>query len=196
MDAGDWLTGKGRVLEPPSVGFLTTDRLNVARIPIKSRKATWDYYKDELPFKKQLLEYVDHLDDHRQDGQGLLLCGKSGYGKTSAACLIAMEVIKRNGYPMYVDVRRLAPLELGKYGPERKRKLRTTCFLVIDDLGAEATKEVGASMLEAILRSREQRELPTIITTNYDGDEVENRYGEGCKRVITDMCEHVPFTEE
>ena len=165
MDAGDWLTGKGRVLESPSVDYLTTDRLNVARIPIKFRESTWDYYPNNVPHKKLLLEYVDKLDEHREDGGGLLLCGESGVGKTSAACLIALEVIKRNGYPMYVDARRIVPLELGKYGPERRRKLRTCCFLVIDDLGSETTKDIGAGLIEGVIRSRDQRILPTKKTT-------------------------------
>ena len=49
-------------------------------------------------------------------------------------------------------------------------------FMVIDEVGKETETKYSNSIFEDLLRVREEKELPTILCTNYSATDFQNRY--------------------
>jgi len=65
---------------------------------------------------------------------------------------------------------------------------RTIPILIMDDLGAHNYTEWSRNRIYSILNYRMNEQLPTIITTNLDFDEIEQHLGERtCSRLLQ-MC--------
>jgi DNA replication protein DnaC len=149
------------------------------------------------------MKFVGNLDEQRKSGMGLLLHGTTGKGKSSAAMLVAKEIIRRDGFPLIVDAWEIPRIEIED--KELAHKMHATSFLVIDDLGAGAGKEAAQAFVEQLIRDRDARELPMIITTNLfpvmetdvpekDRDKtLGSVVGEACARVILERCMKVNF---
>jgi len=187
-----------RELKDPDDSRLTPARCHLARIKKKWWKTRWDHWGDDFPPKGKLLKFVERLDDLRKSGTGLLLHGITGRGKTSGAMLLAKEVIRRDGFPLVVDSWEIPKIEIED--KELSHKMHATSFLIIDDLGAGAGKESAVSFIEQLVRDRDARELPMIITTNLlpvmEGDNEKTLgsvVGEACARVVLERCMKVKF---
>lgn len=175
-------------LSDPSDDWLTDERLTLARLPRVQQESKWSYYPDNALYKKALLEYIDNLEEYRKKGMGLILYGSTGKGKTCAAVLLAMEIIRRDGHPLFERYSEIARIEMDAEDELRRSKLRDAAFLIIDDFGAGPGKEATAAMVEEILRSRQADRLTTIITTNMDKKEMLELFDEPCVRVIKEIC--------
>ena len=136
--------------------------------------------------------------------QSMLLIGKSRKGKTRTA----MELMKREAYkgdyPEFKTAERLAGTlgeGMGKSRATHQRLIdhfTKVKILIIDDLGKEnITARVQSDMFE-IFNSRFEHERLTIITTNWNGDELEARYpdAELAKPLIArfrEFCQPITF---
>lgn len=122
---------------------------------------------------------------------GLMIAGTYGTGKTHLAAAIANELIGkktpvicmtmidlldkiRETYNTYRDAR------TGNYDGEFSeasllQKYQDVPLLIIDDIGSEQPTEWGISKIFAIINARYEGYMPTIVTTNYSGDELERR---------------------
>jgi DNA replication protein DnaC len=56
--------------------------------------------------------------------------------------------------------------------------LESAPMLVLDDLGVEASTDSSADILQSLVTTRFADQLPTVITTNLDGQTFRQRYGE------------------
>lgn len=117
---------------------------------------------------------------------GLLMRGKTGLGKTHLSLSIASEVIDKGYNVMYISApdlfRRIEREHFGR-GPEDADTLSVVIdadLLVIDDLGTEIESKSKFCMqtLYNIVNDRLNSQRPTIISTNLDHDELEQRYDE------------------
>ena len=195
-----------REMKEPDDDRLNPKRCHLARIKKKWWKVRWDHWSDDFYPKQRLLKFVANLDHQRKTGSGLLLHGTTGKGKTSAAMLIAKEIIRRDGFPLVVDAWEIPKIEIED--KELAHKMHATSFLIIDDLGAGAGKEASQAFVEQLVRDRDARELPMIITTNLlpsmeeeipeedkkDKDKTLGKVvGEACARVILERCMKVKF---
>lgn len=112
-----------------------------------------------------------------REGRGsLLLMGGVGTGKTTIAaaacrCWVELATIPlMSTCDLLAD--RLKQDESYKYEVAYHKGL-----LALDDLGTEG-KVYGEESLPFIIYRRYERNLPTIITTNYDSKRLAERYGE------------------
>jgi DNA replication protein DnaC len=151
--------------------FATLAVIN-ANIPIKYRHFTFDTFHSKNLTKSvnKLRKYVDNIDKNKKAGTGLYLWGNSGSGKTSLGCIVLMEAIKKN-YSCYfcvVDDYRKA---LFSEDSDTLDKIRTSQFLMLDDIGREFQDSKGfiGSYIDDLLRFRTDNLTPTIITSNKDG---------------------------
>jgi DNA replication protein DnaC len=126
-------------------------------------------------------------------GLGLLLVGKPGHGKTTLASVVLQEVVRRSKPEvwgetdglskkpiLFVDYPKLLRIQQRSWkdedGPEAilmeqvygDSKLDSIQLLVLDDLGKEHRTASGwaENTFDAVLRSRYNAGLPTIVTTN------------------------------
>ena len=141
---------------------------------------------EDAAYAKRLREYVLDLHKHERSGYGVLLWGKHGSGKTSAASRLLIEAMARG--PIQVRFETVDDIEWYARNRNETTKegariwdllTRDTQFLVIDDLGAEDDAEWKAPALANVLSQRYNRLLTTILSSNLDPELLAER----CPRV-------------
>ena len=149
---------------------LTRGIIERTRVP----QRFWHVTYDEVPesVRHHLGNYLRSIDEMLDDGEGLLLWGPNGVGKTSVAALIAFEVSRRGGTAYFVTAEslRLASIDRTAFDDETtvmERALDVE-LLIIDDLGKEhrGGTEYAEHLIENILRVRLANRMATVITTN------------------------------
>lgn len=120
--------------------------------------------------------YVEHFDEMRKAGKGLLFYGKVGTGKTFISACIANALIDK-GFPCLVtNFARLTNTISGMYDGKQKYidDLNKFALLVIDDLASERDTEYMGEIVQTIIDNRYRAGLPLIITTNLTAEELKN----------------------
>ena len=123
---------------------------------------------------------------------GLLLKGSYGTGKTHLAVSILRETAEAGIPGMFVVVpdliaKMLASFEAkdGKAG-DLVETAKSVPLLVLDDLGAENPKPWVVELVYVLINHRYEHMLPTIITTNYDGKQLDAIFG---RRIVSRLAE-------
>lgn len=106
--------------------------------------------------------------------KGLLFMGTAGSGKTHLAVAALKELIQKGHPGMFCDYRELLKEIQASYNPASEstemsilEPLRNVEVLVVDDLGAGKPSDWVRDIIEIVLNGRYNRNLTTIITTNY-----------------------------
>lgn len=107
-------------------------------------------------------------------GQGLLLCGKSGRGKTHLACAI-IHSLQEKYTVAFAHVPTL--LERVRRGDVAVEQYISVDLFVLDDLGSERASDWALEKLLIIIEGRLNQFKPTVFTTNFNVDEIERRIG-------------------
>lgn len=183
-----------------------------ANSPIK--KCTFDnflanYYpdvKDSLLGVNQREHMVNTLnfcrayaEDFSLSSKGIIMIGKTGLGKTHLSLAIANRVLEK-GYDVYYDsiqtiMYRLEKEHFGRLSPDESIKddVLNCDLLIIDDLGVEFTTQFTISELHNIINTRMLRSLPTIISTNLELSELEEKYTQRIASRIMGSCYPLRF---
>ncbi len=127
------------------------------------------------------VNYASHFVPRR--GKNLLMSGEPGLGKTFLSACIAREVVSR-GYSVVYDtaIHVFACLEKQKFGggtPEDTRmaeRVMECDLLILDDLGTEMPTAFIAPALYSVINGRLMGEKPTIISTNFNIQQLSARY--------------------
>lgn len=124
------------------------------------------------------------------DNNGLFIYGECGTGKTMLASIIAnerAELFKSSMFIGAVDIFH----ELNPYSSDsrtaatRKALIKNAPCLIIDDLGAEKPSDWTKQTLFEIIDYRYRENLQTIITSNFNINELNSRLSEyEGKRII------------
>ena len=146
-----------------------------AGIPPYLEGKTWDDYEIYSPEAKNVYRAAQRYAASSTTG-GLYISGPKGTGKTFLASLIAGEKLRQGTPTLFVFVPDLLDsfrkaMHDGK-GDEVARAAREADFLVLDDMGAERATAWIAEQLMALINYRYSHQLPTVITSNYQLDEL------------------------
>lgn len=114
---------------------------------------------------------------------GLMIAGTYGTGKTHLAAAIANELIGQKipviCMTMIDLLDRIRETYSATSGEADEatilKKYQDVPLLIIDDIGSEQPTEWGVAKIFAIINARYEAYMPTIITTNYSGQELERR---------------------
>lgn len=150
--------------------------------------------------KANLATAKNYAKNFGKSAENLLLIGKTGTGKTHISTAIARELIHK-GYDVIYDSAQniISDFEddrfRSSYGNnEMKSEKYLDCsLLIIDDLGTEFINQFTVSTLYNLLNSRQNKGLPTVISTNLTPDELAAKYedriysriiGRGCRVLV------------
>lgn len=154
----------------------------------------WTFANDDMSnplITKAMQKYVEHFDELKAQGKGLLLYGEVGTGKTYAACEVANALIDK-GYPVLVTkFSRLSNTLQGMYAGKQEYidNLNKFPLIVLDDLAAERDTEYMQEIVYDIIDSRYRANLPMIITTNLSGAKLKNPDNTSKARIYSRILE-------
>lgn len=154
----------------------TARLLQGAFIPPCFSDATLDNYKRNSDNDKAVkaAEYVVSNGE-----KGLFLHGNTGTGKTRLAASIVNDKIASGKSAVFITFAELISsikrsFETGNTN-EIMELVKSTPFLVLDDLGAERMTAFVSETLFSLINARMNNELQTIITSNYALDKLAER---------------------
>lgn len=155
--------------------------------PIEGRKGTQRSF-----IRKCRVFCEEYADTFAQgEGKGLLLCGRSGLGKTFLMNCIAQRVLER-GYSVvvvsaYKLIEAMRRFQFGEEGMDQVQDMLSCDLLCIDDLGSEPMlRGITVSSLYHIINERRNAGRAVVITTNCDSDQLYEKYDDRIGARLTD----------
>lgn len=133
--------------------------------------------------RQEAIEAADEFTQRFQLGKtqkGLYFHGKFGVGKTYLMGAIANELAKEKGVRSLIvytpDFFREMKASIGDQTVNEKLDyIKRAPVLILDDIGAETISSwVRDDLLGTVLQYRMMEEMPTLYTSNYDYDELED----------------------
>lgn len=120
---------------------------------------------------------------YAQNPEGwLILIGGYGCGKTHLSAAVANYQLEQGTEVLFVVVPDLLDHLRATFNPtstvgydERFEQIRNAPLLILDDLGTHAATPWAQEKLYQIINYRYNAELPTVITTNHDLEEIDVR---------------------
>lgn len=120
--------------------------------------------------------YAERFSQMYASGQGLLLYGAVGAGKSYTAACIANALMEQGVSAVMTSfVSILREFSLGSAEEERlMRRINAAKLLILDDLGAERSTDYAMEKVYAVIDSRVRTEKPMILTTNLTMEFIKN----------------------
>ena len=135
-----------------------------------------EYAKDAL---EKSDEFLDNIGNANND---LLICGRTGVGKSFLSHCIAKEALGRGHSVMYFSAGELfdelADAYFGRKESSAPETAEECDVLIIDDLGTELANSFVNSRLFSIINSRMLKCRSTVISTNLSLKELQDTYSE------------------
>ena len=151
--------------------------------------------EERRKFVDFMTNYLNNINSVFQNNQGLFLFGSNGVGKSFCSCLIVKMAYayrytsRRCTFMEYItEYTRLWNI---KNADEKEQaegmfyhKYKAVEFLVLEEIGKELDTKLSPTVLEDLLRYREERGLVTSICTNLEPKDVIERYGNSVGSLI------------
>ena len=128
----------------------------------------------------------------------LFFNGKTGLGKTFLSSAIAKELLQK-GYNVAFDTTQnfLRAIENEHFGrvvnTDTLQTLIDADLVILDDLGSEFSSPFYSSAFYNIINTRLNKEIPTIISSNYTIDELNAKYNDRIISRLTGMFSWMIF---
>lgn len=129
------------------------------------------YQKDTSEEKKLVNEFVLKFPGYRKKGMGLYIYSAAkGSGKTMLSCCILNELIRKYSVSVkFINAMDLLELTKKSYNGNEVEELEAlyiASVLVIDDIGAQMSREWSNTVFYRIINARYNNRLVTIYTSN------------------------------
>ena len=133
--------------------------LGRAGVPPKYAAAEWEQCRAADPLR----EYTGKIRHHRDRGEGLLLLGPVGTGKSSSAALICAAAVHARLTVRWFYVPDLVPLLADRDTVAHNMRLCTQADLLVwDDFGVEGLRDWQIGLLDRVVEARYRRDRPMV----------------------------------
>jgi DNA replication protein DnaC len=144
---------------------------------------------------------VDQWNERRETGQGLILYGPPGNGKSHLAASIINGLVSKGVLGVFLSVPELMDRIRYTYDTQNNETesailagLDSADLLILDDAGAERWSEWVESKLFRIIDTRYRKRKPIIVTTNLDLKALGQAVGLRSMDRLIEMCTVVELT--
>ena len=158
--------------------------------------------RKNISLTEKVRSYINNFDKYYANGQGLILCGNVGVGKTYAAAIIINEILKKKNlktdqlYKCYItklETIKRSILNKNYSDDQVFGVLNNQDLLVIDDFGTQNDTNFVLELMQNIIDARYNNCKPIIITTNVDFNNIQ-KYADpkqrlAYERVRSRLCE-------
>ena len=184
-------------IESSGMGKLI-DKQSFENFDLEWYKTNPDHYERMKRNVKIARAFADNFARHQDN---LLLIGSTGTGKTHISTAIAQKVIAQGFDVLYDSTQNIISdyetdrfrSGYGSYEPKGEKYLDCR-LLIIDDLGTEFTNQFTVSTLYNLLNTRQNKGLPTVISTNLSPEELAKKYEDRIySRIIGSGCRVLAF---
>lgn len=139
-------------------------------------------YADSFPIMLPTKDERGNVTPPQKERNGLFISGTYGTGKTHLACSIANQLM-RGGTPvicmtmidLLAKIKNTFDTSENATEAAMMRLYEDVPLLIIDDMGSEQATEWGITRIYSIINARYEAYMPTIVTTNYTGEELIRR---------------------
>ena len=167
-----------------------------------------DTYEDTFIIN-QLIKFA-YLSIKSEMKNGLIIFGNIGYEKTYLAACIANKMIEQNKIALMEKSSSIIDRIKGSFNKEGLSEMEiielysNVDMLIIDDFGNENLSKWALEKLYKIISNRYDNELPIVITTRYNKEQLieqlstenDTEIAEEIVKVLNEMCYGIAITEE
>lgn len=176
--------------------------LGRAAIPARFIGRTFDTFNATTPEQNRALaalrDYAEDFEANAKRGNGLILTGKPGTGKSHLAVSVLQSLPGR--YVMYatcLDLIRMVRETWRKDSQKSEREVLNHLggleLLVIDEMGVQYGTDGEQTILFDVLDLRYRNVKPTILLTNQDSEGLKSYLGERSFDRLRETCRLVAF---
>ena len=188
---------------PPALQNMTFDSFDLSFYPANempsfthnTQHSYLDYAKNAKTKAEKFAKQVLMSGDLSQV-QGIMFQGQVGSGKTHLSAAIANKLLVNNidvlflVVPDFLDEMRMSYGSLGEFNEiTMMNKAKNAQVLILDDLGMHNFSQWTKNKLFTLINYRLNNQLPMIITTNLNLDELKEIVGERVISRIIAACE-------
>ena len=168
----------------------------------ESQMSKWTFEADDgtnPQMTNAMQNYVQHFNEFRTQGKGLLLFGNVGTGKTFLSACVANALIDRGVPAMVTNFARIANTLQGMFDGRQQYldSFNNFPLLVLDDLTAERQSDYMLEIVYNVIDARYRAKLPLIVTTNLTRQELQNPTDIRYQRIFSrlfEMCTPIEVT--
>lgn len=180
---------------------VTIGRLEGAHVPQRFYRASFEVPPSATSEIRAAMatvkSYADNIEINIKRGQGLLIYGDVGTGKTTQAVAVLKRALKSGYGAFFIPMVQLVDNLFTMSREERRdfeHRITNVSLLVLDDLGAEQAQAWVTTKIDAIVTARYNNMKPMIITTNIDIESAGvDKYNMRTIDRLVEMCRVVRF---
>lgn len=175
-------------------------RMGVPKEFINKELSDFDTYglKQLELIKDFVNSYITNIENYLDANRGILFFGSNGVGKSMLSSLILKEayrhryICKRITFSSYINeytrMWNAKPQERDTLEGDFYYYIKGVDLLVLEEVGKELDTKLSVTVLEDLLRYREERGLTTILCTNLKPKELFSQYGASVQSLLQGMC--------